>query len=806
MQRFGSAARLACTLCTLWLLLLLGACGSIAPSGFSEDVDALLVRAEAWSQQLSTRNTGELSEAEVIALGYLERGRLGLGSPFRLIDFAMRDPELPEDVREQVAYALLAQAVHGRGYEIDPMVLESARLTGVPAGLSVGPEHLRLIERAVLTAPSATSGERAVRLGFMLAEAERTVEGAQQTAVANVAAMVADRRRAREDALVLLRAATQRRAAPVDLIPAWRRELRFRVEAPALTAVTVREEEAEARDGAQLALGLRALAQRLSAPGAQGAGGAGRHVPAARSYLLPATARRLQEIALARNYPAQAPIAVAVAINRDAFLGRPGLRRWERLQRERFADNSWNEELFAAGVRALRASGAGVGQRLPLIEVQAATFLRVWNQEEPWFPGDPAPAARDLEGRFGLAAVRFDADVDESWRPYYLRMLGRGLGDLQRVLPTASLRGLTIHVGALPHEMRALALHEPRTRTLYLPPQSGAGTIAHEIAHDLDWQLARRRYGLRGAYATDLAVKDQRGDRIATAMTGLAAALARPGTDNAGNRHDTRPAEVFARGLDWFVAAALASEGRSGGYLTSFQDPLLTGYGTTRSPDIGGGAVPALFAILDPIAPVVDRTREWALDAYGPIRSLSAFEISRAVTAAGADLPPEQRIEVVAGAGRRSLLALSHTSCRLSSAEGLRRLTTAQRALVLASTGAAARGAAIDGVRALAREHVGEDARDLADAWLGWRLYGAPEPLDPRLDEWVPVFEDLLLRAETVAREEAAAPGSAFEQFDTALICGGNPFASQPFDGRLGGASAQPLAPWSSRDRGVAAR
>ena len=44
------------------------------------------------------------------------------------------------------------------------------------------------------------------------------------------------------------------------------------------------------------------------------------------------------------------------------------------------------------------------------------------------------------------------------------------------------------------------------------------GTLAHELAHDIDWQLARARYGARGGYATDMSIRANRHDRIAAAM------------------------------------------------------------------------------------------------------------------------------------------------------------------------------------------------------------------------------------------------------------------------------------------------
>src|SRR5690606_12834224 len=105
---------------------------------------------------------------------------------------------------------------------------------------------------------------------------------------------------------------------------------------------------------------------------------------------------------------------------------------------------------------------------------------------------------------------------------------------------------------------------------------------------------------------------------IAVAMMELSASLVARNAENTQSAHATRPAEVFARGTDWLVSTLLGREGRLGGYLTSFQDPILTGYGTTRGPDISGAAVPALLSIMESVAPVDSLTREWALDRYGP--------------------------------------------------------------------------------------------------------------------------------------------------------------------------------------------
>ncbi len=760
------------------LVLLLASCGRIAPSGFSGDVNALLSEGAGFVVNLSARPASELADHEVIALGYVERARLGLGSPFRLVEYVLRDPDLPEEVQTLVAYGLIARTLEGATYSVDPRVLDIARLAGVPAGMPTGYAQLRLMEDAIESAPTATAGERTIRLAYLLAASERTVDPSVGTVVAHVAAMLGDRRRAAEDASSLLRTAARSNQDPLVLVRAWRRELRFGVEKPRLVPATLREEEAEARDGPQLAVALRSLAQRLGTPTTLVGEVNAPEIPHLEPVLDGAAADRLRALAETRDYPAQAPIAVAVDINRDGLMYGPRLRRSDRLARERFATESWNEERLTAGAAILRALGADSGQRPPLVLLQAATFLRVWNQEEPWFPGDPAPKEREVVARFGLEEIRFGDDVPDSWHPYYVRMLARGLTDLQRILPMTSVRGMAVVIGDIPGSVPALALHEPSTRTLYLPPRSGAGTLAHELAHDLDWQLARKRYGARGGYATDMAIRNNRGDRIASAMMELSASLVQPSDDDESTPHLTRPAEVFARGTDWLVAAVLARDGRLGGYLTSFQDPVLTGYGTTRGPDITGGAVPALIAILDAISPVPEPTREWALDTYGPSRSLMGIELARAVSDAGANLPLERRLDRIHEVGLRSFQAVS--DCRYGSAAGARRLVTAQRTLARASVDAAARGAAVDAIRAVAAGFGDPELRAATDSWISARLSGLPggQPTEV-IAEFIPMYEQLLARAAAAGGDQGGPVGAnAFQARSTPSLCGGNPFAA----------------------------
>src|SRR5688500_1272831 len=59
------------------------------------------------------------SASAAVSLGYTERLRLGLGSPYRLIDYAQNDARLDEAARERLGWALLAGIGAGEAYEVD---------------------------------------------------------------------------------------------------------------------------------------------------------------------------------------------------------------------------------------------------------------------------------------------------------------------------------------------------------------------------------------------------------------------------------------------------------------------------------------------------------------------------------------------------------------------------------------------------------------------------------------------------------------------------------------------------------------
>jgi hypothetical protein len=215
-----------------------------------------------------------------------------------------------------------------------------------------------------------------------------------------------------------------------------------------------------------------------------------------------------------------------------------------------------DEETFVAQLALAPAQARLAAQR-------AAIAMRPFAQQHI---GAPAPSAAELLARYGVRMV-FDATVPSVWHDYYRAQLDQALADLQLVSPGINLKGLTIEVGDVAPDAGHLAYHDPRARIIRWAPATGSGSLAHEIAHDLDWQIARRSYG-RAGYASDLAM-----DVNAPLM--LTRADARAGL---------RATEVFARQFDWVVASALAAQGRVNGQLTSVQHDWLPGHGSAWPP------------------------------------------------------------------------------------------------------------------------------------------------------------------------------------------------------------------------------
>ncbi|MEJ2502996.1 MAG: hypothetical protein P8177_06710, partial [Gemmatimonadota bacterium] len=489
-------------------------------------------------------------------------------------------------------------------------------------------------------------------------------------------------------------------------------------------------------------------------------------------------AELLAEGAATYDAPPQTPVAIAVRAR--------GRSEGEGPDPERaFFDGAVNEERLAAEyARLWHVAGASPAVRQAVLS--AAVGLRAYAQERPWFPGFEGPTRRDLEDRFGLAEVEFPDPVPAGWRPYYRRMLESALSDLHRVLPSLDVRGLRVRFEARRESPGTLAVHDPKSRTVYIPTVTGAGTLAHEIAHDIDWQTALRRYRVRGDYATDRAVRlsDQRLARVLQGLT--PSTLPQPvSLDHAS--HASRPAEVFARSIDWFATVALAREGRSNGYLSSVQDDVLTGYGTVTPPDVTGTAGQALIALLDEVAPVYPETRRWFLGSYGRLRAPTAYDLARRIVEAPlrtADTGREpddgaapelarladamDRLDRL-DAASAEVLALVDGACQAVAYDY--GATDARRRLVRLTTEARARGIAREASRAVA----GTDGM----AWLMARLDGRridPEPDSMVIRTLTPLADRVRSLGQGAPADEPLAAPAGDAGFTGPGDCGPLPF------------------------------
>jgi hypothetical protein len=781
------------------VLLLVGsavavACGRPEHAGLPPDVrrelDGGRNALHAW---IAAERAGRLPDDEaVIGLGYVERLRLGMGSPFRLVEAALRDPRLSEPVRRQVGWALLARTLTGDAYEIDPVALDRIGLGHAVHWPGIGRFHLRLIENAVAESRDPRSGELAVRVAYKLAAMEGSVPEDAPRIAARVAAMARDRELARRDVTRLLRSAEVARGDPLRAVARWRADRHFRVEAPPLAALPAAVEREALELAPKLAQAVRLLPARLGEPPTYRPS----RLDVRPSLLSPAVATRLAEIADSMNMPAQAPLAIAVRTYRQELQRMPWLTDAERAQRQQYVELA-DEERFVAGHALLeRRSWHDAAPSLSALWVAVA--LRPYAQHAVWFPGFGGPTARELEERFGFAHVRFADEVPAEWRPYYRAMLESAVRDMQRVLPALDLRGLGVRFAATARGEATLAMHDPRSRELILPPGSSAGTIAHELAHDIDWQVALRRYRVRGDYASDRASRTVN-DRLAVRVRDLAPDAALDANDRA-HAHARRPAENFARAVDWFVAAALAAEGRSNGYLSSVQDDVLTGYGTVRPPDVTGRAGDALVNILDEIAPLYPETREAFLRSYGSARILTATDLIRelrqlelpgatsgavpatvpygspdavpdaagtaqlrTVFAAPHGRSVEPLLARITDARARGFAAIDEWVCRAPAGAYDAQLEKARRGVVADAAAARARGVAFDHARLLAAES--------GVKWVARRFYGGPWPAQ-ELDEGVEeLLAELVAAAQAVARVDVRSAANGFELLSTRSPC-----------------------------------
>ncbi|MHB1225210.1 MAG: hypothetical protein ACYC2G_14375, partial [Gemmatimonadaceae bacterium] len=346
------------------LVIAVGAC---RPSDVGPETARAFDEAREFRQALTASASLEpvtpADTARLLALGYLERTRLGLGSPFRLIDFALNDPRLPDSLRSRTAWAVLAMVYDGESYAVDPAALDSFFVVPVANGPGSAAAQARRIERAVLGAESPRAGELAVRLAYANAGAERVLRSTAAMTAARAAAQLRDRVIARTDVLNLLRAARDQGRSAVHMVPEWRLARRFGVEQPMLAALTPEEERAAVAAVPAILAELRSEGlsplREVASPVLPAvverhddddddvtAGGGG-------SLLSIAAARNLAALPQVRAIPPSTPVVVALAASRDRIIGEAGVAAPVRAARTRFVDAGRTEESLVAGYAGL---------------------------------------------------------------------------------------------------------------------------------------------------------------------------------------------------------------------------------------------------------------------------------------------------------------------------------------------------------------------------------------------------------------------------------------------------------------------
>jgi hypothetical protein len=604
---------------------------------------------------------GPRGDQLAIALGYLERLRLGLGSPFRLVDEALTDPRLSATMENRVGWAVLGRLRRGDAYVVDPVVLDEIGPWTPDGRAASGADHLALIEHSIEEALDPRAGELAVRLAYMIAAAKGTVLPPGVAAATEVAALVRDRASSIADLHDLLSDASERHTDVLELLRARRAERSLRVERPGLAPLPSELQ-------LQAMRAVPALVRAIDTLDRVSRSGAGRRAAASASVLGPYFAERLGVVAKAR--PPVAQIVVTLGGFAQALSG---------------ASNE--ETLTAANARATYGPDS-VWRANSRAMLSSAVAMRTMAQSTPWFPGMDGPSVTEIVDEFGLAGVFFARSVPSLWRPYYVRELQTGLRDMQRVFPAQSFAGLGVRFGTDALRDSALALHDPRTRTLQLSIGTSGGTIAHELSHDIDWQASRRMFASGGGYSTDRVVRENAG-ALSSSMRGLAESrLFRPFTGTATAPPVDRPAELFARGSDWFVASALAQQGRMNGFLSAIGDGSIAGYAAGAPMAVGIAATTSLMSAIDAIAYVPDSIRASFESAWSDPRTVDPVLLVRRVL----DTPVSWRSVGQWGASADSLLPWRGADlCVVDDSPELR----ARKNLLMLAIDARARGMAI---------------------------------------------------------------------------------------------------------------
>lgn len=536
------------------------------------------------SLSASVRSTpgARVSFPGAIALGYLGRLQVGLGSPFRLVDLARTDPRLPAAWRPRLANAILSRVARDAG-AMRPM--ESAIDVAMPSDVATGRALLRLVDSVMTLDGDSPLALDAIRIAAAQASARGVIRAGSVPLIDAAALLAFDRVRARRDVERAITAASRGDGDVLQIVALWRSERRFSVERPLMADVAPSPRRIAARVPMMLAAIERVARVSDTSTAVR---------PAARAPMPTNAADALALLISVRTRPAQPQVRLSVLDARMVAADRRTVSS-PRVTRALLA--ATNEETLIMAL-ANATSDTTLGPIVAAATLLASQGMRTLAQEPSYHPGVLTLRPEQVAERLGLASLTFGRDVPASWQAYYAREFASAVDALQLVFPRAGFLGLKVHIGDAVQN-GALAVHDPRSRTLTLPLATGFGAVGHELMHDLDWQSARDYAGREGTYATDNAWRGSRTQPIAAPLARLAEFVPVGVTSSAYTTEARRPAELLARGADWYVATALARMGRMNGALTAVQDGWIRGYASAAGPAAFGDHASALAALFD---------------------------------------------------------------------------------------------------------------------------------------------------------------------------------------------------------------
>src|SRR5688572_14618490 len=197
-----------------------------------------LAFADSLERHLTKRETAAISTSETVASLYLERLRLGLGSPFRLIDQVLRDPAL-QPISTELAEAMLARTMMGDAYWPRSAALDLIYISSTPG---TGAQHQAIIDSVVASYTDPRVGELAIRLAYRLASASGAVSRRAPEIATAAAAQSRDRILSMRDARALFAAADRDGISRITLLKVWRDTRKLEVERPVIVPLSARAE------------------------------------------------------------------------------------------------------------------------------------------------------------------------------------------------------------------------------------------------------------------------------------------------------------------------------------------------------------------------------------------------------------------------------------------------------------------------------------------------------------------------------------------------------------------------------------